>query len=201
MHTSPRTRSSWNFGALLWRARHRTWQRFRKREMPQRGGERGVVPSVNRGRENGGVGTQYAAQTLLSLVRERRVRRRNWRELSYFRPVRKQKTPARVWKVLSDWDKPPDDLSIYFLRTIERLKIQCSSCTRLIVRLFYVMSIDRVETVDDVNKLHRSCTVRWYRKFDARTFLSTPIDKSFKGTTEHFEAHGRLESVRKLATL
>lgn len=63
------------------------------RGSPER--ERGVVK--NGGREDGGAGIQYALQTSLSLVYGHRVRRRNWRKLSYFRSA-ENKRRRRVYE-------------------------------------------------------------------------------------------------------
>ena len=184
------------FGALLWRVRRRTWQQFRKREMPQRGGSKVGGPEWEQGtRKRRRRHTMRVQTSSLSGTPHKETKLTETFVLS---PSWKQKVPARVGKALSDYDKPPlpgwfIDLFSWYYRAIE---IQCSPYAQLIARLFYVISIG-VEIVDDydVNKLHRNCTVEWYRKFDVRVSFSFQKINCLKERLKHFDARGRLESA------
>lgn len=74
------------FGALLWRVRRRTWQQYRKREvMPQGGGGKGG--SDRESRIGGRTMRHNTRANVVVVVREDRVRRQNWRKLSYLYPA------------------------------------------------------------------------------------------------------------------
>lgn len=85
------------FGALLWRARRRTWQRYRKREvMPQGDGGKGGSDREDRSyrRKDG----EHNTRANVVVVREHRVRRRNWRKLSYFWPAENKERVGETYE-------------------------------------------------------------------------------------------------------
>lgn len=103
------------FDALLWRARRRTWQRFRKREMPQGGlvaredlygheeGGGRIVRKEGRNEKTAPADNTHA-DVVVVIAGARCVRRRNWRKLSVLAARSKTKDAGgELWKALSDY--------------------------------------------------------------------------------------------------
>lgn len=166
MHAGIRTRSSWNFRCIVVAGTTSNLAAVPEKRDASRGWQQVGGPEWERGTRKRRRRHTIRVQT--SSLSRASHKETKLTETFVLSPSWKQKVPARarVGKALSDYDKPLSpgwfiDLFSWYYRAIE---IQCSSYARLIARLFYVISIG-VETVDDydVNKLHRNCTVEWYR--------------------------------------
>lgn len=134
-----RTRSSWNFRCIVVAATTSNLAAVPEKRDALRGWRQGV-PSEKAGDEKTAACRHNTRTNDNSVVGTRKEMK--LMETFVLSHSRKQKAPARLWKAFSDYDKPSDDLSIYFLRTIKRLKfsaaLQCVAyCTS------FLRNIDR----------------------------------------------------------